>query len=60
MHSEDVSLPYAWRDFEKNVLPEKLLVQRSHGISDNENIREKIGTLYTAAWKREDTRNLLS
>ena len=31
-------------DFEKNVLPEKLLVQRSHGISDNKNIRENIGT----------------
>ena len=56
--SKKMCLTYG--DFEKNVLPEKLLVQRSHGISDNKNIREKIGTLCTAAWKREDTRNLLS
>ena len=63
MHSETFlsHSRYAWRDFgKKSVLLEKLLVQRSHGISDNKNIREKIGTLCTAAWKREDTRNLLS
>ena len=35
------------------MLPEKLLVQRSHGISDNKNIREKIGTLCTATWKEK-------
>ena len=29
-------------DFEKNVLPEKLLVQRSHGISDNISIRKRL------------------
>ena len=53
-------LKICYGDFEKHVLPEKLLVQRSHGISDNKSIHEKIGTLCTAAWKREDTRNLLS
>ena len=68
MHSEkflsrthgEISKKMCYGDFEKNVLPEKLLVQRSHGISDKKNIREKIGRLSTAAWKREDTRNLLS
>ena len=68
MHSEtflsrthgEIAKKMCYGDFEKNVLPEKLLVQKSHGISDKKNIREKIGRLCTAAWKREDTRNLLS
>ena len=68
MHSEkflsrthgEIAKKMCYGDFEKNVLPEKLLLQRSHGISDKENFREKIGRLYTATWKREDTRNLLS
>ena len=52
---------YAWRDFgKKSVLLEKLLVQRSHRISDNKNIREKIGTLCTAALKYYDNIILIS
>ena len=61
MHSEkflsrthgEISKKMCYGDFEKNVLPEKLLVQRSHGISDNKNIREKIETLCTAALKEK-------
>ena len=45
------------RAFEKNVLPEESLVQRSHGVSENENIREKIGTLCMAALKKHANRN---
>ena len=45
--------------FRKVILLEKLQVQRSHGISGNV-FREKIGTLCTAALKRNDNRNLLS
>ena len=45
--------PVRMERFRKNVLPEKLLVQRSHGISENKNIREKIEPLCTAAWKEK-------
>ena len=53
MHSETFLSRTHGEISKKNVLPEKLLVQRSHGISDNKNIREKIETLRTAAWKEK-------